>query len=171
MIQCKNVDLEHGSLVNVEVVTAKVVLGSTAPVATNASCICGIALHLREELLLEAGGGRMPLLKRLAEGDSDMIELTALALRMPGIPDLIGNSRPIKDGGERGTVVSTQSVRLDGRIGNISQACFYEDHHERITVEVDGTEPLYAELRLPNQYGWVVGQRVLVVIMPVASGI
>jgi hypothetical protein len=107
----------------------------------------------------------------MGEGGSDMIELRALALRMPRTPDPMGNSRPIKDGGERGTVASTQSVRLDGRIGNISQACFYEDHHERITVEVDGAEPLYAELRLPNQYGWVVGQKVLVVIMPVVSGI
>ena len=100
-----------------------------------------------------------------------MIELRALALRMPRTPDLIGNSRPIKDGGERGTVVSTQSVRLDGRIENISQACLYEDHQERMTVEVEGAEPLYAELRLLNQHGWVVGQKVLVVIMTAASGV
>ena len=113
----------------------------------------------------------MQLIKRKAEGDSDMIELRASALGMPRTPDLIGNSRPIEDGGERGTVVNTQSMRLDGRVGNISQACFYEDHQERITIEVEGAETLYAELRLLNQYGWVVGQKVLVVIMTVASGV
>ena len=67
--------------------------------------------------------------------------------------------------------MNTQNVRLDGRIGNISQSFLYGDRQERITVEVEGAEPLYAELRLPNQHGWRVGQKVLVVIMPVASGI
>ena len=100
-----------------------------------------------------------------------MIELRDLALRMPGSLDQIrAGHQPIKHAAERGTVVNTESMRLDGRVGNISQACFYEDHRERITVEVEGAEPLYAELRLLNQHGWVVGQKVLVVIMTVASG-
>jgi len=31
-------------------------------------------------------------------------------------------------------------------------------------VFVEGAEPLYAELRVPNRQGWSVGQRVTVVI-------
>ena len=101
-----------------------------------------------------------------------MMELRDLALRMPGSLDRIREThQPIKHGVERGMVVNTQSVRVDGRIGKISQACLYEDHQERMTVEVEGAEPLYAELRLLNQHGWVVGQKVTVVIMTVASGI
>jgi hypothetical protein len=101
-----------------------------------------------------------------------MMDLRDLALRMPRTLDRTGAThQPIKHGLERGTVVNTQSVSLDARIGNISQACLYEDQQERMTVEVEGAEPLYAELRLLNQHGWVVGQKVLVVIMTVASGI
>jgi hypothetical protein len=37
-------------------------------------------------------------------------------------------------------------------------------------VSVDGAEPLYAELRLPNQQGWAVGQKVMVTIVPDDSG-
>jgi hypothetical protein len=33
-------------------------------------------------------------------------------------------------------------------------------------VSIEGAEPLYAELRLPNQPGWALGQRVVVMIMP-----
>jgi hypothetical protein len=35
---------------------------------------------------------------------------------------------------------------------------------ERVTVSVEGAEPLYAELRLPNLSRWTVGQRVVVTI-------
>jgi hypothetical protein len=114
----------------------------------------------------------MPLIKRQAEGDSDMMELRDLALRMPRSLDPIeATHQPTNGEIERGTVVNSQNVKLDGRIGNISRAGFYEDHQERMTVEVEGAEPLYAELRLLNQHGWLVGQKVLVVIMPVASDI
>jgi hypothetical protein len=40
----------------------------------------------------------------------------------------------------------------------------YLDHQERVTVSVEGAEPLYAELRLPNEQGWSVGQKVMVTI-------
>ena len=57
--------------------------------------------------------------------------------------------------------------RLDGNISEISRAALYLDRQERVTVLVAGAEPLYAELRVPNAYGWVVGQKVTVTIMAV----
>ncbi len=63
-----------------------------------------------------------------------------------------------------GAFVNT--LRLVGSISGISRPGLYVDHQERVTVSVEGAEPLYAELRLPNQLGWVVGQKVLVVIIP-----
>jgi hypothetical protein len=56
------------------------------------------------------------------------------------------------------------SLRLAGKISEISRGGLYGDSRERVTVSVEGAEPLYAELRLPNVQGWAVGQKVLVVI-------
>jgi hypothetical protein len=67
----------------------------------------------------------------------------------------------------RGAFVNMHNLKLVGNISDISRPGLYEDHQERITVCVEGAEPLYAELRLPNVSGWVVGQKVLVVIVPV----
>jgi hypothetical protein len=39
------------------------------------------------------------------------------------------------------------------------------DERERITVAVEGAEPLYAEIRIPNTQGWVLGQRVTVIMV------
>jgi hypothetical protein len=64
--------------------------------------------------------------------------------------------------------VNADSLRLIGNISNISRAGLYSDHLERLTVSVEGAEPLYAELRLPNTVGWDVGQKVLVMIIPAA---
>jgi hypothetical protein len=58
------------------------------------------------------------------------------------------------------------SVRLTGNISEISRGGLYADSQERVTVFVEGAEPLYAEIRLPNVQGWVLGQRVMVVIVP-----
>jgi hypothetical protein len=66
--------------------------------------------------------------------------------------------------------VSTSSVRLAGNISEISRAGLYSDSRERVTVSVEGAEPLYAELRLPNEQGWTVGQKVMVTIAPADSG-
>ena len=63
-------------------------------------------------------------------------------------------------------VLSTRTLKLAGNITEISRAGLYEDHRERVTVFVEGAEPLYAELRLPNMEGWNLGQRVLIVIAP-----
>jgi hypothetical protein len=65
-----------------------------------------------------------------------------------------------------GFVLSTRTLKLTGNITEISRAGLYEDHRERVTVFVEGAEPLYAELRLPNRQGWNLGQRVLIVIAP-----
>ena len=66
--------------------------------------------------------------------------------------------------------MSTSSVRLAGNISGISRAGLYPDRRERVIVSVEGTEPLYAELRLPNEQGWTVGQKVMVTIVPADSG-
>lgn len=65
--------------------------------------------------------------------------------------------------------MSAISVRLIGSISEISSGGLYEDHRERVTVSVEGAEPLYAELRLPNLQGWRVGQKVMVTIGPAES--
>lgn len=56
------------------------------------------------------------------------------------------------------------SLQLTGRISEISRPGLYVDSVERVTVWVEGAEPLYAELRLPNRPGWKVGQQVVVTI-------
>jgi hypothetical protein len=66
-------------------------------------------------------------------------------------------------------VSGMESLRLVGNISQISRGGLYFDSQDRITVSVEGAEPLYAELRLPNKQGWAVGQRVVVVIVPTAS--
>lgn len=64
--------------------------------------------------------------------------------------------------------VNDGSLKLAANVTDISRAGLYEDHLERVTLSVEGAEPLYAELRLPNP-GWAVGQRVVLVIVPTPS--
>lgn len=45
----------------------------------------------------------------------------------------------------------------------------YDDQRERVTVVVEGAEPLYAELRLLNHKGRILGQKLKVVIGPASS--
>ena len=56
------------------------------------------------------------------------------------------------------------SIKLAGNITEISRPGLYWDDRERVTVSVQGAEPLYAELRLPNEQGWSLGQQVMVTI-------
>jgi hypothetical protein len=63
-------------------------------------------------------------------------------------------------------LMSAASLKLTGSISEISRAGLYIDHVERVTVYVEGAEPLYAELRLPNLSRWTVGQRLVVTIEP-----
>jgi hypothetical protein len=62
--------------------------------------------------------------------------------------------------------MNSHILRLDGSISDVSRPALYEDYQERVTVFVEGAEPLYAELRLPNKLGWRVGQKVVLVIVP-----
>src|ERR1700730_6765397 len=64
-----------------------------------------------------------------------------------------------KKGSWRG-VMSPASLRL---IGNSS------DIQEQVTVSLEGAEPLYAEIRIPNKQGWRLGQKVVVMIAPVSA--
>jgi hypothetical protein len=66
--------------------------------------------------------------------------------------------------------MNSGSLRLVGNVSEISRAGLYCDRQERVTVSVRGAEPFYAELRLPNQHGWMVGQSVVVTIAVVESG-
>ena len=65
--------------------------------------------------------------------------------------------------------MSASSLRFVGNISEISRPGLYSDRRERVTVSVEGAEPLYAELRLPNERGWAVGQKVMVTIAPTGS--
>lgn len=62
--------------------------------------------------------------------------------------------------------MSAHSVRLAGNITEISRPGLYSDQRERVTVSVEGAEPLYAELRVQNDRGWSIGQKVMVTIAP-----
>jgi hypothetical protein len=66
-------------------------------------------------------------------------------------------------------VVNIRAVQLVGNISETSQGRLYEDHRERVTVLVEGADPLYSELRVRNDQGWRVGQRVMVTIVPASS--
>lgn len=60
-------------------------------------------------------------------------------------------------------------MRLAGQVSEISRSGLYVDHQERVTVLVQGAEPLYAELRVPNEQGWSIGQKVTVTVMATES--
>ena len=66
---------------------------------------------------------------------------------------------------DRRRLVSAHGVRLAGDVSEISRPGLYIDQRERVTVSVHGAEPLYAELRVPNEQGWKVGQKLVVVIV------
>ena len=62
--------------------------------------------------------------------------------------------------------MSELNVRLAGNVTEVSRSGLYPDQRERVTVSVEGAEPLYAELRVPNDQGWSLGQKVMVTIAP-----
>jgi hypothetical protein len=66
-------------------------------------------------------------------------------------------------------VMSSTSLRLIGNVSDICQPVYSSDNHEQVTVFVEGAEPLYAEIRIPNKQGWRVGQKVVVMIAPVSA--
>lgn len=63
-----------------------------------------------------------------------------------------------------------ETLRLAGSVTEVSRRGLYLDERERITVAVEGAEPLYAEIRIPNTQGWVLGQKlVLIMVVNAAS--
>ena len=60
--------------------------------------------------------------------------------------------------------MSASCLKLIGSVSELSRPGLYADHRERVTVFVQGAEPLYAELRILNEHGWAVGQRVVITI-------
>ena len=62
--------------------------------------------------------------------------------------------------------MSLASIKFTGNISEISRPGLYMDKVERVTVSVEGAEPLYAELRLPNVSRWTLGQKGVVTIEP-----
>ena len=60
-------------------------------------------------------------------------------------------------------------MKLAGQVSEISRSGLYVDHQERVTLLVQGAERLYAELRVPNEHGWSIGQKVTVTIMATES--
>ena len=65
--------------------------------------------------------------------------------------------------------MSTASISLIGNVSEISRGRLYEDQRERVTVAVEGAEPPYAELRLLNDRGWILGQKLTIIIGPAVS--
>jgi hypothetical protein len=60
-------------------------------------------------------------------------------------------------------------MRLAGEVSEISRSGLYADHQERVNLLVEGAEPLYAELRVRNEQGWSIGQKVIVTVMAAES--
>jgi hypothetical protein len=61
--------------------------------------------------------------------------------------------------------VPIETLRLAGSVTEVSRRGLYLDERERITVAVEGAEPLYAEIRIPNTQGWVLGQKLLLIMV------
>jgi hypothetical protein len=53
---------------------------------------------------------------------------------------------------------------LRGTVTDVSSPRYGLDCSEQVTFSIDGAEPFWAEVRLPNQHGWVVGDRLSISI-------
>jgi len=51
---------------------------------------------------------------------------------------------------------------LSGRVTDVSRSIGYA---EQVTFTVEGAIPLWAEVRLPNSHGWVVGDQLSISIV------
>lgn len=49
--------------------------------------------------------------------------------------------------------MSPASLRLIGNVSDICRPVYSSDNQEQVTVSVEGAEPLYAEIRIPNKQG------------------
>jgi hypothetical protein len=61
--------------------------------------------------------------------------------------------------------VPIETLRLAGSVTEVSRRGLYLDERERITVAIEGAEPLYAEIRVPNTQGWVLGQKLMLIMV------
>jgi hypothetical protein len=62
--------------------------------------------------------------------------------------------------------VHEKKLLLAGRVTEVSRLGF-SPQPELVTFSVDGAEPLWSEVRVPNEHGWAVGDRVLISIEPI----
>ena len=76
----------------------------------------------------------------------------------------------MKSGEQMAMYREGRTLRLNGNVSEISRSELYQDRQERVTVAVEGAEPLSAELRLPNVLGWMVGQQLVLVIVTNSEG-
>jgi len=60
-------------------------------------------------------------------------------------------------------------IVLIASVIEVSRSGIYFHKRERVTLSVDGAEPLYCELRLPNKHGWAMGQQMVVTIAPMGK--
>ena|ERR1700752_84438 len=63
--------------------------------------------------------------------------------------------------------VNTKKLLLDGRVTDVLHRGLNSDQPEYVTFLVEGAEPLWGEIRLPNMHGWRVGERVSISIISV----
>jgi hypothetical protein len=96
--------------------------------------------------------GARPVHSRRKEA---MMQPRAIAVRTPakGAPT------------DRRCLVNAHTVKLAGNVSEIRPGLYW-DKREQVTVSVQGAEPLYAELRVPNDVGWKLGQKIMVTITP-----
>jgi hypothetical protein len=60
-----------------------------------------------------------------------------------------------------------KKLLLDGRVTEVLHRGLQPDQPQYVTIFVEGAEPLWAEIRLPNKHGWKVGERVSISIISV----
>jgi hypothetical protein len=63
--------------------------------------------------------------------------------------------------------MNNKKLELYGFVTELSRPGLYFDKQERVTFSITGAEPMYAELRLPNKHGWVVGEGVAISIVSI----
>lgn len=60
-----------------------------------------------------------------------------------------------------------KKLALNGQVKELSRAGPDMEEGAYVTFWVDGAEPLWAELRLPNRHGWAAGDRVVISMVSV----
>ena len=58
-----------------------------------------------------------------------------------------------------------EEIVLSGSVTDICHPRMTSEYGEQVTFAIDGAVPLWAELRVPNRHGWVVGDRVSISIV------